>query len=86
MDGSLVITIIGSSAGIGSIIAGGFWVVVAKIGQQDKSIGRIEGKVDGLITTAEVFQGQLNGFDERLGRIDQRINGVVSSGDKEATQ
>ena len=78
IDGSLVVTIIGSSVGIGSVIAGGFWAVVAKMGQQDKCIGRIEGKVDGLTTTVGAFQEQLNGVDERIGRIDQRINGIVT--------
>ena len=53
-------------------------MVVAKIGQQDKSIGRLEGKVDGLASAAGLFQDQLKGVDERLGRIDQRINGVIT--------
>lgn len=81
MDGSLIATVVSSSVVVGGAIAGGFWRVMIRIGRQDESIGRLEGKVDGLTTATHIFQGQLRSFDERMGRLDERINNVVTKED-----
>lgn len=79
MDGGLIATIISSSVVVGGAIGTGFWRVALKIGDQNKSIGRLEGKVDGLGTRMHSYEKQLDGFDERVNRLDGRINGFLDS-------
>lgn len=79
MDGALIATIVSSSVVVGGAITGGFWKVIIKIGDQNKSIGRLEGKVDGLHTRMQSYEKQLEGFDARVSRLDRRINGLVDS-------
>jgi len=79
MDGALVATIITSSVAVGGAIGGGFWRLWVKIGDQNKSIGRLEGKMDGLNTRMHSYEKQLEGFDQRIDRLDKRINGFVDS-------
>ena len=45
MDGSLIGAIIGSGVLIGGAIVSGFWRIAVIIGNNIKSIGRLEGKV-----------------------------------------
>ena len=79
MDGALIATIIAGSVAIGGALAGGFWKVWTKIGDQNKAIGRLEGKMDGLHTRMHGYEKQLEGFDQRIGRLDGRINGLVNN-------
>ena len=79
MDGGAILTIVGSSVVVGSAIIGGFWKLWAKIGDQNKSIGRLEGKVDGLGTRMHSYEKQLDGFDTRIDRLDKRINGFIDN-------
>ncbi len=72
MDGPLIATVVSSSVVIATAIGGGFWKVWTKIGDQSKSIGRLEGKMDG-------YEKHLEGFDTRVGRLDERLNGFVDS-------
>jgi len=77
MDGPLCATVISSSVVIGGAIIGGFWRVWVRIGDQNKSIGRLEGKVDGFHTRMHSYETQLDGFDTRVDRMDKRVNGFV---------
>lgn len=77
MDGSLIATVVSSSVVVGGAIAGGFWRIWVKIGDQSKGIGRLEGKVDGLDTSMKSYEKQLEGFDKRIGRLDRRMNGFL---------
>jgi len=70
VDGQLIATIIGSSVVVGGVISGGFWKVVLMISDQSKSIGKLEGKIDGL-------DKRMEGFDASIGRLDKRMNGFV---------
>ena len=70
MDGALIATIITSSVVVAGAIGGGFW----KLG---RSIGRLEGKVEGLDTRMHSYEKQLEGFDSRVDRLDKRINGFL---------
>ena len=72
MDGALIATVVSSSVIVGGAIGGGFWKVWVKLGDQNKAIGRLEGKMDG-------YEKQLEGFDGRISRLDQRINGFVDT-------
>jgi hypothetical protein len=67
MDGQ-VIAIIISAVGVSGSIGAGFW----KLG---RSIGSVEGKVEGLDRRMQGYEKQLEGFDRRLERLGQRING-----------
>ena len=78
MDGGLIVTVISSTVAASGIFVGGFWKVMTRIGQQDKSIGRLDGKIDGLSSNVQSLQGQFAGYDERMGRLDERINGIVN--------
>ena len=79
MDGPLIATIVSSSVIVGGAIGSGFWKVWTKIGDQSKSIGRLEGKMDGLGTRMHSYEKQMEGFDSRVSRLDQRINGFVDT-------
>jgi len=78
MDGELIATIITSSVAVGGAIGTGFWRVWIKIGEQNKLIGRLEGKMDGMDTRMHSYEKQLEGFDTRVSRLDERINGFVN--------
>jgi len=79
MDGPTCAAVITSSVFVGSAIIGGFWKLWVKIGDQNKSIGRLEGKVDGLGTRMHSYEKQLDGFDTRIDRLDKRINGFIDN-------
>ena len=79
MDGVLVVTIITCSVGVSGAIGGGFWKVWTKIGDQNKAIGRLEGKMDGVGTRMHSFEKQMEGFDKRIDRLDRRLNGFVDT-------
>lgn len=79
MDGALITTIVSSSVVVGGAIAGGFWRVIVKIGDQNKSIGRLEGKMDGFNTRMYSYEKQLEGFDKRVDRLDRRFNGLLDN-------
>ena len=79
MDGALIATIVSSSVIVTGAIGGGFWKVWGKLGDQNKAIGRLEGKMDGLGTRMHSYEKQMEGFDSRVSRLDQRINGFVDA-------
>lgn len=62
MDG-LIVTIISSSVVIGGAIGSGFW----RLG---RSIGRLEGKMDG-------FDSRIGNMSDRIDHLDTRINGLA---------
>lgn len=86
MDGALIATIITSSVAVGGAIGTGFWRLTLKIGDQNKSIGRLEGKVGGLDTRMLSYEKQIEGFDGRVGRLDSRINGLLNNITKKEKQ
>jgi hypothetical protein len=71
MDGQ-VIAIIISAVGVSGSIGAGFW----KLG---RSIGSVEGKVEGLDKRMQSYEKQLEGFDTRIDRLDKRINGFLDN-------
>ena len=87
MDGPLIATIISSSVVVSGAIFGGYWRLMGRIGNQDKTIGELggniqglKGKIDGLHGETQNFQVQLGDMSKRIDRIDRRINGVVDDG------
>jgi len=77
MDGPLIATVVSSSVVIVGAISGGFWRILVRLGDQNKGIGRLEGKVDGLDIRMHSYEQQLDGFDKRVNRLDNRINGFL---------
>ena len=58
---------ISSSVVVAGAISTGFWRLSVRIGDQSKSIGRLEGKVGGMDT-------RLDDFGKRVDNLDRRIN------------
>lgn len=77
MDGPTIVAIVSSSVLVASAIGGGFWKLWVKVGDQSKSIGRLEGKMDGMGTRMHSYEKQIEGFDTRIDRLDRRLNGFV---------
>lgn len=82
MDAAIVATVVGTGVTVVGVMVGGFMRMSARIGDSGKSIGKLEGKIDGLKTTMANFHDQLGDFGDRVGRLDTRINGIVSRGKK----
>ncbi len=88
MDGPLIATIISSSVVVGGAIAGSYWRLMGRIGNQDKSIAELgghiqglDGKIDGLHIASQSFQDQFGDLSKRFDRMDRRINGTVDKTD-----
>lgn len=79
MDGALIATIITSSVAVGSVLGTGFWKLWGRIGDQNRAIGRLEGKMDGLNTRMHSYEKQLEGFDKRVSGLDRRMNGFIDT-------
>ncbi len=86
MDGPLIAAIVTGSVAIGGALGGGFWRVSSCLGKQNKSIGRLEGKMDGVDARMTSYEKQLGGFDQRIGRLDKRLNGFVDDVGKRRTR
>lgn len=86
MDGALIATVVSSSVVVGGAIISGFWRISTRIGNQDKSIGILGGKVDGLRTSTDIVQKQILGIDQRIDRLDGRINGIITGSKSEDIQ
>lgn len=77
MDGAVIATVVSSSVVVGGAIITGFWRLWSRIGDQNGSIGRLEGKMDGFDNRMLSYEKQIKGFDDRIGRLDKRLNGFV---------
>ena len=79
MDGVLLATIIPSVLIAGGAIGTGAWKVWSKLADQNRSIGRLEGKMDGLNTRMHSFEKQVDSLDKSIVRLDRRMNGFLDS-------
>lgn len=88
MDGPLIAAIISSTIVVGGTIVGGYWKLMTRIGDQDKTIATLGGdirglggKIDGLHGVDQSFQDQLGDISKRTDRLDSRINGLIDRQD-----
>ena len=79
MDGGLIATVVSSSVIVAGAIGTGFWRLWVKVGDQNKAIGRLEGKMDGVGVRMHSYEKQIEGFDKRITRLDTRMNGFINS-------
>lgn len=79
MDGPLLATIISGVVVVRGAVCGGSWKVWNKLADQSRSIGRLEGKMDGLHTRMRSFEKQVESLDKSVDRLDRRMNGYLDS-------